>query len=98
MPEEWGICANLGDASDFVFKLIWIVENPTEAEEVDNNLYKRLLERLSWDAIFENGRYDSLPEDKLRYDLAYIYNYSLMLDLRVFFLTFRVVFTGWGSR
>jgi len=45
-----------------------------------------------------NGRYDSAPEDKLRYDLAYIYNYSLILDLKVIFLTIRVIVTGWGAR
>ncbi len=45
-----------------------------------------------------NGRYDSAPEDKLRYDLAYIYNYSLFLDLKIIFLTVRVIITGWGAR
>ncbi len=44
------------------------------------------------------GRYDSSPSHKLRYDIAYIYNYSLFLDIKIIILTIRVVFTGWGTR
>lgn len=39
------------------------------------------------------GRYDTSPEDKLRYDLMYIRNYSLLLDIKLILQTFRVLFT-----
>jgi lipopolysaccharide/colanic/teichoic acid biosynthesis glycosyltransferase len=37
------------------------------------------------------GRYDTDPADKLRYDLFYIRNYSLLIDLQIIFQTLRVV-------
>ena len=40
------------------------------------------------------GNYDTSPEDKLRYDLIYIKNYSLLLDMKLIFQTIQVVFTG----
>lgn len=43
------------------------------------------------------GNYDTSPEDKLRYDLLYIRNYSLLLDIKLIFQTLRVVFTGNNS-
>ncbi|MBX6378655.1 MAG: sugar transferase, partial [Clostridia bacterium] len=44
------------------------------------------------------GRYTTAPEDKLRYDLAYIRNYSLWLDLRILLQTLLVVASGEASR
>ena len=38
------------------------------------------------------GKYSTGPEDKLKYDLIYIYNYSLQLDIRLLFLTVRIFF------
>jgi exopolysaccharide biosynthesis polyprenyl glycosylphosphotransferase len=40
------------------------------------------------------GNYDTSAENKLRYDLIYIKNYSLLLDLKLMLQTVRVVFTG----
>jgi len=40
------------------------------------------------------GSYDTSPEDKLRYDLIYIRNYSLLLDIKLIMQTVKVVFTG----
>ncbi|MGG1514140.1 sugar transferase [Paenibacillus oryzisoli] len=37
------------------------------------------------------GNYSTLPSDKLRYDLMYIKNYSLVLDLKILFQTILVV-------
>jgi exopolysaccharide biosynthesis polyprenyl glycosylphosphotransferase len=37
------------------------------------------------------GKYDTEVADKLRYDLYYIRNYSLLLDLQIIFQTLRVV-------
>jgi exopolysaccharide biosynthesis polyprenyl glycosylphosphotransferase len=38
------------------------------------------------------GRYNSEPEDKIKYDLYYIYNYSLWLDIKILILTIRILF------
>lgn len=38
------------------------------------------------------GKYSTGPEDKIKYDLIYIYNYSLGLDVRLLFLTIRIFF------
>jgi len=43
-----------------------------------------------------NGGYHTSPEIKLKYDLSYIYNYSLWLDLRVLAETVKVVLTRQG--
>ncbi|MDD2458315.1 MAG: sugar transferase [Eubacteriales bacterium] len=44
-----------------------------------------------------SGHYDTAPEDKLRYDLMYIKNYSLLLDLAIIMKTIQVVFRGLTS-
>jgi exopolysaccharide biosynthesis polyprenyl glycosylphosphotransferase len=36
------------------------------------------------------GKYNSDPEDKLRYDIYYIKNYSLLMDLQIILLSFSV--------
>lgn len=38
------------------------------------------------------GNYSTSPEDKLRYDLMYIRNYSLILDIKLILQTFKVFF------
>ena len=43
-----------------------------------------------------NGGYHTSPEMKLKYDLSYIYNYSVWLDLRVLAETVKVVLTRQG--
>ncbi|ADL07270.1 sugar transferase [Thermosediminibacter oceani] len=42
------------------------------------------------------GSYDTSFEDKLRYDLYYISNYSLLLDLKIFFLTLKTILLAEG--
>jgi lipopolysaccharide/colanic/teichoic acid biosynthesis glycosyltransferase len=45
------------------------------------------------------GKYDSLPEHKLKYDLLYIKKQSFCLDLKLIFLSFWITFRGkWESR
>lgn len=39
------------------------------------------------------GRYETSPEDKLKYDLAYINNWSLELDLNIFFMSTEIILT-----
>lgn len=43
-----------------------------------------------------NGEYHTSPEYKLKYDLAYIYNYSLWLDIRIMTETVKVMLTRRG--
>lgn len=38
------------------------------------------------------GKYNTSPYDKLQLDLMYIQNYSLLLDLRLLFMTLKVIF------
>ena len=39
------------------------------------------------------GKYNTTAEDKLRLDLIYIENYSLLLDLKLIFMTGRILFS-----
>jgi exopolysaccharide biosynthesis polyprenyl glycosylphosphotransferase len=43
-----------------------------------------------------NGEYHSAPETKLKYDLAYIYNHSLWLDIKILSKTLKVMLTQRG--
>lgn len=38
------------------------------------------------------GKYDTSPKDKLKFDMYYICNYSLLLDLKLMLLTFKIIF------
>ena len=39
------------------------------------------------------GKYNTIPYDKLRFDLTYIENYSILLDLKLMILTLRILFS-----
>ena len=43
-----------------------------------------------------NGEYHTTAEYKLKYDLTYIYNYSLWLDMRIMAETVKVMLTRRG--
>ena len=43
-----------------------------------------------------NGEYHTSPETKLKYDLAYIYNHSLWLDVKILSETAKVILTRRG--
>ncbi|MFC0525526.1 sugar transferase [Pontibacillus salicampi] len=45
-----------------------------------------------------NGGYDISPQEKLAYDLKYIRERTFLLDVKILFLTFKVVITGDGAR
>lgn len=38
------------------------------------------------------GKYNTTPQDKLRFDLIYIEKYSILLDFKLMFLTFKIMF------
>lgn len=44
------------------------------------------------------GKYTTTPEDKLRYDLLYIRNYSFLLDLRIVLQTIKTIFMKTSSK
>ncbi|MBQ9549449.1 MAG: sugar transferase, partial [Lachnospiraceae bacterium] len=39
------------------------------------------------------GKYNTLPYDKLKFDLYYIEQYSLWLDIKLMILTLKILFT-----
>lgn len=45
-----------------------------------------------------NGGYDITPREKLKYDLEYIENSSLLIDFNIIFKTILIVFTHKGAR
>lgn len=45
-----------------------------------------------------NGGYEMTPEEKLKWDIEYINNRSILLDLNIALKTIRVVLTGDGAR
>ena len=45
-----------------------------------------------------SGGYDLTPAEKWRYDMQYIGNRSVLLDIRCLVLTFPTVLTGRGAR
>ena len=38
------------------------------------------------------GKYNTKLRDKLLFDLIYIENFSILLDIRIMFLTFKIIF------
>ena len=45
-----------------------------------------------------NGGYDLRPEEKIVYDMEYIRNQSLMMDINCLLKTFSIIFTHKGAR
>ena len=43
------------------------------------------------------GKYTTTPEDKVRYDIIYIKNYSIILDIKLILQTIKIVFTKESS-
>lgn len=77
-------------------------ETPFLTEQFENEFpgfKKRLLMKpgvSGWAQV--NGGYEHTPDEKLFFDLEYINNFSLKLDVKIVFKTILVIFTGKGSR
>jgi exopolysaccharide biosynthesis polyprenyl glycosylphosphotransferase len=44
-----------------------------------------------------NGFYETSAENKIKFDLTYIYNYSVLMDVKILLETVKVVLTGRGT-
>ncbi len=77
-------------------------ERPMFTEKFEKEIpgFKRRLEvkpgLTGWAQI--NGGYEITPEEKLKLDIQYINNSSLLLDLKIVVKTVKVVCTGEGAR
>ncbi len=70
-----------------------------EFEKTIPNFRDRLIVKpglTGWAQI--NGGYDLTPEEKLTYDLEYIKNAGMYMDIKCIFKTVKLVFTGEGAR
>ncbi|SFE18920.1 sugar transferase [Peptostreptococcus sp. D1] len=70
-----------------------------EFEEAFPNFVYRLAIKpglTGWAQV--NGGYEIGPGEKLEYDLYYIKNRSVMLDIKIVLMTAKVIFTGDGAR
>ena len=67
-------------------------------EEIDGFINRLLVKPglTGWAQV--NGGYDMTPEEKLKWDLDYIQNRSIFIDIRIIFRTVKVVLTGEGAR
>jgi exopolysaccharide biosynthesis polyprenyl glycosylphosphotransferase len=71
---------------------------PTEAEQYDDWVHNRLKVRPGMSGLWQvSGRTETSFSDYVRYDLFYIQNWSLSLDLWILWRTFRAVFKGEGA-
>ena len=72
---------------------------PYEVEEYDINHRKRLDMKPGITGLWQvSGRSRLTFDDMIRVDLYYIENWSLLLDLKILFLTLPAVFRGDGAR
>lgn len=61
---------------------------------VENGIYDVLPGLTGWAQV--NGRDLVSPEEKVGYDLEYIKNMSVLLDIKILFMTFIQVVRGYG--
>lgn len=71
---------------------------PIEAEQYDDWVRNRLRVRPGMSGLWQvSGRTETSFSDYIRYDLFYIQNWSLSLDLWILWRTFRAVFRAEGA-
>jgi lipopolysaccharide/colanic/teichoic acid biosynthesis glycosyltransferase len=72
---------------------------PSEVEQYDDWLHNRLKVKPGITGLWQvSGRAEASFADYVRYDLFYIRNWSLSLDLWIMWRTLRAVVTGEGAR
>jgi exopolysaccharide biosynthesis polyprenyl glycosylphosphotransferase len=91
IPQFWNVL--IGDMS---------VVGPRPEREYFINLYKEILPEYMYRTNVRAGitglahvmgKYNTAPEERIKLDLTYIQNYSLLLDLKIIIDTIRVVFS-----
>jgi exopolysaccharide biosynthesis polyprenyl glycosylphosphotransferase len=71
---------------------------PGEGSEVPNFVERRLLVKPGITGLWQvSGRSDLPEEDRIRLDLLYVENWSLMQDVMILWRTVRVVLTSQGA-
>lgn len=77
-------------------------ERPELASEFEKEIpgfMNRLLVKPGLTGLAQvNGGYDITPKEKLVWDLKYIENKSILMDMKILLKTVKVVFTGEGAR
>lgn len=72
--------------------------SPTELRKFGSHRYNLLTVKPGITGLWQiSGRSDLGYEDRVRLDMHYIRNYTIWLDLRILFNTFRVVLQGKGA-
>ena len=61
-------------------------------EEIPNYKYRTIVKAGLTGLAQVWGKYSTIPEDKVRYDIIYIKNYSLLLDLKLILQTIKIMF------
>ena len=70
-----------------------------EFERITPGFKKRLAVKPGLTGLAQvSGGYDLNHKEKLKYDIQYIRNRSLLLDIKIMIKTIKVVFTGEGAR
>lgn len=71
-------------------------ERPSFVEEferkIDDYKYRTIIKAGLTGFAQIYGKYNTTPEDKAKYDLMYIKNYSILLDLKLILLTVKIIF------
>ena len=71
---------------------------PEEVELYDDTAARRLLIKPGMTGLWQvNGRSSLTWEEALRFDLFYVENWALSMDIRILFRTLRVVLAREGS-
>ena len=67
-------------------------------EDIDGFINRLLVKPglTGWAQV--NGGYEMTPEEKLKWDIDYIQNRNVFIDMRIIFRTVKVVLTGEGAR
>lgn len=61
-------------------------------EEISNYKYRNIVKAGLTGLAQIRGKYTTTPEDKVRFDMIYIKNYSILFDIMIIFQTLKIIF------